>query len=707
MELIRSSKKVQIIISLVVSLLMTIGYSILASQKSVLLYGYRFIIFFSITMILMILISNNRESFLDYCYRNRYWILIVLILVGTILNINGSSISSWNDYVPEEGRNIVFGLARSIRSDEWATYTPMAISQKYGEHPFSVVSNLLRGTETDVQVVYALPTREILSILFRPFLSGYLLFGYERGISFFWCARLCCLWMAYFELSMLITNNNRKLSLLGAFLVAFTPIVQWWFAINGLVEMLIFGAGALLALNKYLLSKSYKQRFWLLLGMYVCAGGYVYTMYPASMVPLFYFFLIIAIWLIHKNRKELYITKWDILMLVVTVIFLGLTIGYYFLSHWNTIQTVLNTSYPGNRTSAGGGSLKSLFFGWGNIFFPYLMNRIPVNACESAVVFDLFPLGIILSIIGTKKTKKIDVLNTLFWVLMIITAIYSAFGLPEIVAKITMLSLSTSNRTLIVPGVCNLFLLIRCLAIYDYEFSKKKSFIISGVITTFVIVLSVIVYDSYLGTIKIFALFIICYIVSYLILRYKKNGNIAIIMCCSCVLIAGSTVNPIQIGSSNVTSSKLACGIRKIVDEDPNAKWIVDNMNYPMVNYPIMQGAVTVNSTNIYPNLKLWKSLDKDGVYEDLYNRYVHVKVYISDENSIGEKFSLEAADQLVVRVTSQELIDELDVKYLLSDRKLENYNTDKIKFECMESFDYELPLKDVTYRIYKIDRED
>lgn len=48
--------------------------------------------------------------------------------------------------------------------------------------------------------------------------------------------------LSWFELGMFITGGQKKLSVMLSICVSFAPFLQWWFAINGLVEMLIYGA---------------------------------------------------------------------------------------------------------------------------------------------------------------------------------------------------------------------------------------------------------------------------------------------------------------------------------------------------------------------------------------------------------------------------------------------------------------------------------
>lgn len=88
--------------------------------------------------------------------------------------------------------------------------------------------------------------------------------------------------MVTFELSMLLTNRKRVLSLASALLVAFSSQVQWWFAVNSLVEMLVFGQLAVLIVHYFMVRKKIwaenSSDDW----NGFCGGAYILTFYPPA-----------------------------------------------------------------------------------------------------------------------------------------------------------------------------------------------------------------------------------------------------------------------------------------------------------------------------------------------------------------------------------------------------------------------------------------
>ena len=176
-----------------------------------------------------------------------------------IFQINGSSIGCIDEvtgYNADSG--ILMGSSKSIRSDEWAVSTPMAIAQEANDYKYTN-SNIRGGYDSDMFIVYGQPVKDI-SIIFRFSQWGYVLFGSSVGLSFFWCVRFLGLFLASFEFLMLITKKNKMLSFVGSVIIVFSPTIQWWYATNGLMEMLISAQVGLVLFDKYLKSESFKEK---------------------------------------------------------------------------------------------------------------------------------------------------------------------------------------------------------------------------------------------------------------------------------------------------------------------------------------------------------------------------------------------------------------------------------------------------------------
>lgn len=223
----------------------------------------RLFFFMSLGIGLSILVNvYGMEKLTDRLYKYRFWISGILLIVLIFFEIHGSSILYWQNYLSNL-TNIyepLIGISRGIRSDEWAVNTPMLLSQYYNNSGlFPYFSETIRGTLTDTFIIYGQPVRDI-AILFRPFHWGYLLLSPAKGLSFFWIGRVIALFLVSFEFGMILTQKSKLLSLIYALLITWSPVVQWWFAINGLVEMLVFGQLALIMITLYMNDQNYYKR---------------------------------------------------------------------------------------------------------------------------------------------------------------------------------------------------------------------------------------------------------------------------------------------------------------------------------------------------------------------------------------------------------------------------------------------------------------
>ncbi len=267
-------------------------------------------------------------NWLNRIFRYRWLIGLVLLILAVAFEINGSSLGMWNVYIPntEDPRaDFIIGRNRAIRSDEWCVFTPMAISQYYND--FGITSDVLRGTETDVYMVYGQPVRD-WSVIFRPFQIGYLFLSPARGLSFYWVGRFIALFLVSFEFGLLLTKRKKLLALAWSFAVTLSPVVQWWYSTNAFPDMLMYGQGIVLFMSGYIQTTPCKKRILHALGLVWLCGAYLLVIYPAWQIPFFYIFLVLGLWVILANRKDLSLSwKRDLPILFGAVLLLVLAMA--------------------------------------------------------------------------------------------------------------------------------------------------------------------------------------------------------------------------------------------------------------------------------------------------------------------------------------------------------------------------------------------
>lgn len=624
-----------------------------------------------------------------YLYRYRYGLGALFLLGCVLFEIHGSSIQYWENYFQGSKHfETLIGISRSIRSDEWAVNTPMMISQYFnGAAPFPYFSETIRGALTDVFIIYGQPVLNIVEI-FRPFHWGYLLLSPAKGLSFFWIGRIVGLFFVSFELAMILGKKNKYLAVIYGLLVTWAPIVQWWFAVNGLVEMLIFGQLAIIMVDRYLKTRRYIQRFLCALVLLICSGGYVLTFYPAWQIPLAYVFLALLIGIVYENRANLAFNKKDLAIGLGLILALVGAMGYILAMSYDTIQLVMGTVYPGARFETGGGQLYRYFLYPGNLFFVTSRELSYANTCELATFFDFFPAGIILALWVLVKEKKRDIFLMLFSISFLFLSAFCLFSWPDWLASISLLSHAQPSRVYLAIGFVNMLLLIRALTLFETECSDGIKGSLAIAMAMIISMASKMVYQGYLDLKMSALVLLILALLFYLVLGWQKikNQEILLVITILIVFISGMFVNPVVNGLEVILDQPLIKIIKETADAS-DALWIVDSEpgeGYPLNNLPIMAGAATINSTNVYPNLNRWQILDPDGSDEEIYNRYAHITINLSDRDE-ETRFILDSADLITIRLNTRDL-EKLEVGYVLSKRDLSGLSNEAISFLPMKS---------------------
>ena len=682
-----------------------------------------FIIIFSLIYILSY--ENLRVKCSKFLYKFRYPLILVLFLICVIFEIHGSSIAQLSLF-NVDSHNSLLGISRVIRSDEFNVNTVMAFSQYH--NGFSYFSSILRATPTDMFLLYGQPVWNLVG-LFRPFHWGYLFLTPGKGLSFFWVGRLLALVLISFEMGMFLTKKNKTLSLAYASLLTFSPLVQWWFSVNGLVEMLIFGQLAILLINYYMNTISYKKRLLCTLGLIISIGAFLLAVYPAWEVPLAYIFLTLSIAVFLLNKKSFKYSKKDLILGLLFITILGLSMFYIFLKSHQTIISLLNTSYPGLRNYVGGGNFLYAFDYISSLFYSIIPQSFNVQVNNFSFVISFFPLSIILYIIVTFVQKQRDIILNSLMVIYVFLGSYYLFSWPAIIGKVTLLGKSTDFRLLVILSFLDLLILIRSMGLLkhinfnifkskifskfnglnsyldsgsnqkkddvslNYSFSgwnilfkNKLSLVLGFLMVGIILFISIWGSNFHYNMFMIVILMIIFGFSFFFILNSGENKK-AQTGFLVCILIisftGGALVNPIESGVDVYFNQAPIQEVSHIVQNDPNATWIVEGHGI-YIDELIPVGAHTLNSVNTYPNLKAWSSLDSNNKNRSVYNRYAHVPTFLTKDNT---SFNLIQADVFSLSLNVNDL-KKLNVSYVFTKNDLSGLNSDNVTFNKI--YDYE-----------------
>ena len=621
-------------------------------------------------------------------YRFLLWAGIVILFTAT--GVSFSSISAFDDYFPDGDKGLLFGIPREVRSDEWMSRTPLISSQDVLGYP--LVSNLIGADAVNVSIIYGLPAWSLF-IPFRPVLWGYLLFGFASGLAFFWIIEFSALFFVTFEFFRLLTRDNRWLSATAAVILTFSPYSVWW----GGNEYLIFGQGLVLALWHFLYEESRIKRC--ISGAFIAwlASCYFCMMYPAGMVGYFYIFALIGIAVgvrFHGSLKanEIRLEKgWFKLPLITLLVLLmlnGICIYNAMLMGSKEIAAASGTVYPAGRVSTGGGGLPMLFFSGMSVFSAIEPQGVINNASETSGYFSFFPLGIIFAFLLVLKQRKRNLVISMLLVLQACYLFYVLVGIPEILARLTLLSYVPSFRLIGPIGYLDTLLLI--VAIHEIQGTLKRDkqgdistrsariYRLSILIVSMMVSAALVFLSSYFTGVDrkqfMVALFlaytallycIICFVFigrSYEI--YKKYfllGTAAVL------ITSGICVNPVQLGTAPLTGTEFANEVKAIVAEDKLddgecGEWVALS-SLAVQNVCVANGAPTLNALNEIPTLDEWHKIDPDGSEEYIYNRYAHIVINLVNAPTW---FDLVQGDYFTLNLSYADM-QKLGIEYVVS----------------------------------------
>ena len=121
---------------------------------------------------------------------------------------------------------------------------------------------------------------------------------------------------ASFELFSIITKNNKKMSIAGTIVLAFSGCVMWNLE---KIDALILGEIITILINKIITESKLKKIIPIMFTVVLASIVYMYTFRPFA-ISFGYVFFALILWIITENRKEFKKNKQKAILLSVTII---------------------------------------------------------------------------------------------------------------------------------------------------------------------------------------------------------------------------------------------------------------------------------------------------------------------------------------------------------------------------------------------------
>ncbi len=632
---------------------------------------YLFFIIWLISFFILCHFFISIKDLYNWLFKKRFMIGFLLLILLVLGKFNGSSYGMWNTYIepnyPVSSLNSIMAPIRAIRSDEWFVNSAHVLSQFNND--FAYYNSYSRSIPTDMFTTLPVPVKSIM-IVTKPFLISYLFLGRDYGMSFYWWGRLIVLFLVTFEFFRIFTKDNRKLSLLGTILVTFSPAIFWWYS-QYLVEQLIGGNLAIIMFYYLLHTKEKKKKILYSIGIGFGFLIFFFTLYPAWLVPLGYFYLILALYILYEyhNLEKIKLKDLAYLLIPISMFIIFLTI--FFMKSYDTYKIISNTIYPGKRISLGNEGFKNLFYYPLSILFPYLNID---NPCEASTFYSFFPFSLILAVYLIIKKRKDNILLISLTILVTLFVLVTILPIPSILAKLTLLSKVPGTRLAVIISYILVFITILVLNKIKLTKNSKNILFILSVIIAFGVTYYgyKLILPNY--SIKIFLICSFALIIILILMLIKKENLLLLSITLLC-LLSTIWVNPLMKGFEGIYEKPIVKELEKYKDE--NHKWLILD-SFVLPNYFLANGLKVINSTNVYPNMDFYHLLDKDQKYEDIYNRYAHLEISLTNDET---SFSNTSEDLVHLNLNNNDLC-QLDIDYIGSLTDIKKFANQNVSFE-------------------------
>lgn len=647
--------------------------------------------------------NKHKRNFLEVCMRFRWIIATIVFIICVSLRIHGSSIGIYDEILPtqvDRAETTLFGEPRALRVDEYAVQTPTFFSQYYND--FNLYSTQKSIMPINMLLDYYSPVHD-LSMIGKPLAWGYLLFGNEIGLSWYWCSLEILLFMTSLEMFLVLLEGREIESLVGAALIGLSPEIQWWILPH--MPIVVMYAMALFSIGYHFFTAK-RELYRFMLGLLAVIGiiGFSISIFPSFQVPYTYIIIILLISCLIRDRKKITLNKNGIYILIFAILASIIILGRFIYISKDDILMLLHTKYPGDRVSVGGVfPVKDLFMDITSIFLPYYDSTY-LNNCEVASYIHLAPFFIMISPLLFYRLYRHDDTNLYLGIvltcILILEAYYMLFGIPTSLAQLTFLKYCNRMGS-IYDWTASVFTVWGASSLLKYKdilTTKEKIFfpLLYGIVSynmcdenTYAYFKQIGIHGIHNHIVMITLCIIACVILLYL-LCFRKMYIVSLITIIV-MLFAGGSVNPVELGVGAITNHPLSRMIQDISQNESDALWLKVGLG-PLClnNFICANGGKCLNATNFYPDIEKWQIIDSDGIYDDLTNRYLNQYILITDEQN---RIDLTRPDAAVIYINADTL-KMLGIDYILTDQDSIASLDDSIEYEKISEQDGLMILK-------------
>ncbi len=618
--------------------------------------------------ILAHIVFGPRKTF-RFLFKYRWVVGAVLLLFLVISRYNGDSMDAFEYIQNSDGTEYetpVVGFETPERSDETIVSTP---------RKFYYYSNEMPGTTLTLVHVLKNPIIVACDALVHTV-------GVDYAYSLDWYFYIILAVLISLEFFMIITNRKQLLSLACTMMIFCSTFYLWWI----FPAQLINSMGLVVSFYYCLKTKNNIYRMLLGLSTAIFAIRFVFNLYPAWQVPTAYILLALMVWTIidrFADIKSYGVKEWTVIGSCVALMFAGLLICY--LENKAYISSVTATVYPGERREYGTYTLYKLY---NYIPASLFWLKRPEHMSENGIIISLFPLPFILALYNIVKKKKKDILLIGVSLASILLMLYcDNGGLSKTIGDITLLAHATPYRAVDILSYAQVILFARVIALHkienDVEWEHKKlqkcfALLCGMVFSVYSIHIARLSFGEYMPQSFTLIWSAILLVLAYIILSeisYKKYIVMSLVLVIVS-LFTGFIIRPIRKGTDVLYNKPVSKELATIRENEKDTTWITIG-SLTSQAYIKASGFDCLNYVNETPNMELWEKIDPQGTYNEVYNRYAHIIVYLTDSDTSCELIQTDAFNLYL----SYKDLEKAGVDYIFCHEEL-SYDNEYFKLQ-------------------------
>jgi hypothetical protein len=598
--------------------------------------------------------------------------------IASLANLNGSSSGFYRKYGYAPQKAPLLGVARGIRSDEWAYHTPAILNQTLRPDRFAFEDGAL-GSH-GISLVADIPIRHV-STLFRPQFWSFFVLPVDYAFAVYWQLKGFLLLIGVFTWLLLITQSSLA-SATGALWYFFSAFTQWTYSWPSLLPEMVGLLCLTLVLVCYLtVGTNRVALLFAAAGAVSCSINFVLCGYPPHLIPLGWLAIFFFAGWCFAYRKAIFRREAlgrRLLAAVGTVALVAVIGGIVYTDLRQAITIEANTVYPGRRRLPGGVGvtapvLLSHFMPWSEseTRFP----RETPNICEAAGFLWFAPIT---WLFWRRKSAPLDkqVMFLILSAFFLFIAVWLLAPVPEPVGKIFGLNLTYGQRCLPALGLANiaivaLFLSNRRERAVESWKSAWPTWMLRCTITLALftgVLLAAnagiqwffsrgeVLLSALLGTLLV------------MLLLYGPRQGFAVVLILLQAAMFG-TVNPLERGLRVFTSSELAA----FIESHPalrKDKWLVYSDALAGSGFLTALGCDVYTKSRYLPDVDHFALFRARGLDTDLVNRGAYLTARWIDA-SAPSRFELINANVVRWYVgVPDPLLKQLGIRYVAFDQK-------------------------------------